>query len=258
MNFKFCKVFIGFRQSFKLTGGKNLFLCKLFKLIMEIKADTSAQTAVLKVIGIRDLTLSAYVLRFDRKQVLFRAGQHILLGKKGDIQAREYSIYSAEQEDYFEVLIKEVEEGMVSKQLRRVNPGEPLNFENPVGYFILKDEVIYTRKFLFIASGTGIAPFHSFVKSYPGLDYKLLHGIRYAHEAYEKQVYERDRLILCTSRDKKGDYNGRVTDFLKEHPIADKNTLCYFCGNCEMIHEAYDILLNQGVSSENLFAEVYF
>jgi ferredoxin--NADP+ reductase len=225
---------------------------------MDLKTNTRAQTAVLKVTGIRDLTPSAYVIRFDRNQVPFRAGQHILLGKKDDIQAREYSIYSAEKEDYFDVLIKEVKEGMVSKQLRRVKPGEQLNFENPVGYFILKDEDIHTRKFLFIATGTGISPFHSFVKSHPGLDYQLLHGVRFASEAYDRQDYNNGRLILCTSRDRKGDFKGRVTDYLRKHPVEDKNTLCYFCGNVEMIHEAYDIMLKQGVPSQNLFAEVYF
>jgi len=225
---------------------------------MDFKINKDTKKSVLKVRSIRELTPSTYVLRFDRNNINFRAGQHILLGRKGDIQSREYSIYSAEQEDFFEVLIKEVQNGAVSKQLRNVKPGEPLNFENPVGYFILKNIDIKTSQFLFIATGTGIAPFHSFVKSYPGLDYKLLHGIRYAYEACEKETYDKDRLILCTSRDNKGGYHGRVTDYLKENPVEDKDTLCYFCGNCEMIHEAYDILLKQGVPSENLFAEVYF
>jgi ferredoxin--NADP+ reductase len=225
---------------------------------MDLNTNKITQTPVLKVRSIRELTPSTYVLRFDRNNIPFRAGQHILLGKKDDIQAREYSIYSAEQEDFFEVLIKEVTEGKVSKQLRNVKPGEPLNFENPVGYFILRNIDIKTGQFLFIASGTGISPFHSFVKSYPRLDYKLLHGVRYVDEAYDKDTYDKDRLVVCTSRDEKGDYRGRVTDYLKENPIEDKDTLCYFCGNCEMIHEAYDILLKQGVPSENLFAEVYF
>ena len=225
---------------------------------MDFKTNKDTKKSVLKVKSIRELTPSTYVLRFDRNNLPFRAGQHILLGKKDDIQSREYSIYSAEQEDFFEVLIKEVSDGKVSKQLRQVKPGETLNFENPVGYFILRNIDIKTSQFLFIASGTGISPFHSFVKSYPGLDYKLLHGIRYASEAYDKDIYDSDRLVICTSRDDKGDYHGRVTDYLRENPIEDKDTLCYFCGNCEMIHEAYDILLKRGVPSENLFAEVYF
>ncbi len=219
---------------------------------------TESKTAALNVISIRELTPSAYVVRFERNGIPFRAGQHILLGKKGDIQAREYSLYSAEGDDYFEVLIKEVQEGLVSKQLKRMSPGDPLNFENPVGYFVLNPDDIPKKRYLFIASGSGIAPFHSFVRSFPGLDYKLLHGVRFASEAYEREHYSPERHVLCTSRDSKGDFKGRVTDYLRKYPIEDKNTLCYFCGNCEMIHEAYDILLKQGVPSENLFAEVYF
>jgi ferredoxin--NADP+ reductase/benzoate/toluate 1,2-dioxygenase reductase subunit len=225
---------------------------------MDINTNSRTQTEVLKVIGIRDLTPTAYVLRFNRNNIPFRAGQHILLGKKDDIESREYSVYSAEQDDFFEVLIREVKEGLVSRQLRKVKPGEPLNFENPVGYFVLKDEDIRDRKYLFIASGTGIGPFHSFVKSYPGLDYKLLHGIRYGYEAFDKEDYDKNRLVRCTSRNRKGDFHGRVTDYLRKHPVEDKDTLCFFCGNVEMIHEAYDIMLKQGVPSENLFAEVYF
>jgi ferredoxin/flavodoxin---NADP+ reductase len=225
---------------------------------MDIDTNYRVQQAELKVIGIRDLTPTAYVMRFDRKGIPFRAGQHILLGIKGEIDTREYSVYSAEQDEFFEVLVREVKDGIVSKQLRKLKPGDPLNFENPVGYFIIRDEDIYTRKFLFIASGTGIGPFHSFVKTYPGLDYKLLHGIRYGYEAFDKDDYDKNRLVRCTSRNRKGDFHGRVTDYLRKHPVADKNTLCYFCGNVEMIHEAYDIMLQQGIPSQNLFAEVYF
>jgi len=225
---------------------------------MDLKTAKESKVNALKAVSVRDLTDSAYVLRFERSGIPFRAGQHILLGILGDIQAREYSIYSAEPDDYFEVLIKEVQDGKVSKQLRHVSQGEILHFENPVGYFTIKDEDLRTKKFLFIASGSGIAPFHSFARTYPDLDYKLLHGVRYVSEAYDRKDYNPERLVLCTTRDKKGDFNGRVTDWLRKNPVTDKDTLCYLCGNCEMIHEAYDILISQGMPSENLFAEVYF
>jgi ferredoxin--NADP+ reductase/benzoate/toluate 1,2-dioxygenase reductase subunit len=225
---------------------------------MDIHTVKKSKVNVFRVISLRNLTPSTYVLRFERNGTPFHAGQHILLGLKEDIQAREYSIYSGEQDDFFEVLIKEVREGKVSKQLRTVKEGDILNFEKPVGYFTLKEDDIKNKKFLFIASGTGIAPFHSFVSSYPGLNYRLIHGVRNAKEAYESAEYDPKRLVVCTSRDKKGDFYGRVTDWLKNNPVEDKDTLCYLCGNCEMIHEAYDILSSQGIPSENLYAEVYF
>jgi len=218
---------------------------------------TSQMKRQLKVQHVRELTPSTYVLRFDREGIDFRAGQHILLGIEGEVQAREYSIYSAENDDYFEVLIKEVEDGVVSKQLRKIKAGETVKFENPVGYFVIDSDDIKTKKFLFIASGTGIAPFRSFIRSYKGIDYKILHGVRYSTEAYDKVDYDEDRHILCTTADTKGDFKGRVTEYVKQNPV-DPETECYLCGNCEMIHEVYDILLKQGVPSEKLHAEVYF
>ena len=218
---------------------------------------TSQMTKELKVQHIRELTPSAYVIRFDREGIPFRAGQHILLGTPDDIQAREYSIYSGESEDFFEVLIREVEDGIVSKKLKRTKKGDKVKFENPVGYFILEDEEVKAKKFLFVASGTGIAPFHSFVKTYKDLDYKILHGVRYSREAYDREDYDPARHVLCATRDNKGDFHGRVTDYLRSNMI-DPDTQVYLCGNCEMIHEAYDILLQQGIPSENLHAEVYF
>lgn len=211
----------------------------------------------LKVLEVRNLTDSAYVLRLERKSIRFRAGQHISLGIEEDGSTREYSIYSGEKDPYLEVLIKEVKEGLVSKQLKKLKAGDRVKFDGPVGYFLLDKEKRSTSKLLFIASGTGIAPFRSFVRTYPELDYKLLHGVRYAEEAYEKSYYEQKRHILCTTGDDQGDFRGRVTHYLKTKPVHP-DTMVYLCGNCNMIHDAYDILLEQGVPADNIHSEVYF
>jgi ferredoxin/flavodoxin---NADP+ reductase len=209
------------------------------------------------LIGIRHLTDTAYVLRLGRRGLAFRAGQHILLGKSGSIHNREYSIYSAESDDYFEVLIREVDEGLVSKQLRHLKPGDQLQLEGPLGFFTIEPELIKTARFLFIATGTGIAPFHSFVRSYPEMNYTLLHGVRFGNEAYEQVDYDSKRHILCTSGDKKGRFFGRVTDYLRQHPV-DTDVHCYLCGNFNMIKEAFDLLENQGIPAGQVHAEVYF
>jgi ferredoxin--NADP+ reductase/benzoate/toluate 1,2-dioxygenase reductase subunit len=211
-----------------------------------------------EVQGIRQLTASAYAVRLNRNGLDFRAGQHITLGLINEVECREYSIYSGEQDDYIEVLVKTVENGNISKKLKQVQPGDLLNFDGPVGYFTLDDnDIENNRRFIFIGSGTGIAPFRSFVKSYPGLNYTLLHGVRYAHEAYDRQDYHPESHILCTSRDKKGDFNGRITQYLKEN-IHDTSAQYYLCGNINMIYEAFDLLQLKGVPSNQLHAEVYF
>jgi len=207
--------------------------------------------------NIRNITDSAYVLRLKRKDISFRAGNYIVLGIKNNTLRREYSIYSCEKDDYLEVLIKELPEGDVSKQLKKLQPGDIIHVEGPFGYFNLSEKNLHAKKHLFIASGTGISPFHSFVRSYPEIDYTILHGVRYSDEAYDFKEYEPSRYILCTSGDSTGTFHGRVTQYLKENPV-NPDIIIYLCGNSNMIFEAYDILKNQGVPLEKIHTEVYF
>jgi ferredoxin--NADP+ reductase/benzoate/toluate 1,2-dioxygenase reductase subunit len=218
--------------------------------------DSLQMRKIYRLQEIRNLTHDTYVLRFDRNNMSFKAGQHITLGIPGNNQVREYSIYSTEQDTSLEVLIREVDTGLVSKQLHKLIPGELLDVDGPFGYFTI-DEHNMDRKFLFIGTGTGIAPFNSIAGSYPSLDYSLLHGVRYSADAYESYRYPDGKYTLCTSRDDKGSFNGRVTDYLRQNPL-DSDTLVYLCGNCDMIYDVYDYLTSRGFPSGNIKTEVYF
>jgi ferredoxin--NADP+ reductase/benzoate/toluate 1,2-dioxygenase reductase subunit len=215
-----------------------------------------ASQSLRKVLSVNDITASTYVLRIERNGMDFKAGQYISAGIPGKNQLREYSIFSPEDADHIEILVKEVEDGTVSRQLHRLREHDQIEVDGPFGFFTLPDDAA-ERKFLFIASGTGISPFHSLVKSYPGIDYKLIHGVRYGDEAYASDAFDKDRHVLCTSRDDSGDFRGRVTAWLMENPVSP-DTLCYLCGNCDMIYDAFDILEAQGLPPSNLHAEVYF
>ncbi len=213
--------------------------------------------SVISVKEVDYLTPTTYILRLERKKLSFQAGQYISLGLPGDSEKREYSVYSGENSAFLELLIKEVEDGLVSKQLKSLRPGSEVEIDGPFGFFTLSRHGRNNWPYLFIASGTGVAPFHSFIKSYNNLKYKLLHGVRYTNEAYGKQDYKDDSYVLCTTKDPQGTFHGRVTEYLRRNPV-NKDTLCYLCGNSNMIHDVYDILTEQGVPSENLHAEVYF
>ena len=125
------------------------------------------------------------------------------------------------------------------------------------GFFTLGTEQLEGKKLIFIASGTGIAPFHSFINSYPSLNYRMIHGVRYGDDAYDSEKYDPERYILCTTRDNRGEFHGRITDYLGKNP-PDKDADYYLCGNSNMIHEVYDILQEQGVKAGQVHAEVYF
>lgn len=210
-----------------------------------------------RVQGVRNLTEDVFSIRFERNSLQFKAGQHIVLGVKGDNNTREYSIYSGENDDSLEILVKSVDQGYLTHRLQNLSVGDKLNVFGPMGYFTIDPQKIAAHHFALIASGTGIAPFKSFIRTYPNLDYTLVHGIQYAHEAYDNDEYNPRRYVSCTSQDRKGTYHGRVTGYLKQSDFPS-NTLFYFCGNSDMIFDAMEILKAKGYDQNKMFAEVYY
>ncbi|MBI5008954.1 MAG: FAD-dependent oxidoreductase [Bacteroidia bacterium] len=210
-----------------------------------------------RISEVRFLTKNTFIIRFDRVNFQFVAGQHIIVGPKGHLNQREYSIYSGENSEFLEILVKEVLHGNVSVQLKNCKPGELLEVNGPFGSFRLEPYNMFSKKYMFIATGTGISPFHSFVTSFPGIDYTILHGIRDISEAYEMEVYDPARYKPCVSQGKAGSFHGRVTHFLPEYK-DEPGMLYYICGNNNMIYDVCRILRNKGVTSERIFTEVYF
>ncbi|MBV5314991.1 MAG: oxidoreductase [Prolixibacteraceae bacterium] len=209
------------------------------------------------LLEIINLTPETFILRLDRQGLQFEPGQYVVIRIPDEKKGREYSIFSATTDEYLDFLIREIPAGEFSRYLRHLKPGSELDVEGPKGYFILNEKSKQGHPTMFIASGTGISPFHSYVKSYPGLDYKVLHGVHFADEAYGRDAFNPSRFVLCTSRQDAGDYFGRVTYYLKENAVG-KDTICYLCGNSDMIEEVTTILEKYGLPPENIRTEVFF
>jgi ferredoxin--NADP+ reductase/benzoate/toluate 1,2-dioxygenase reductase subunit len=211
------------------------------------------------VIGRRDISATAFVLRFTREGLSFAPGQWINVGPAGRREQREYSIYSSPADDFLEVLVKEIPDGLVSPALRRCRPDDRLEVEGPHGAFTLVEGTREAPRFLFCATGTGVSPFHCFARSIPGLDYRLLHGVRARDDFRETDAFVPARYVPCVSRAAAGEggFPGRLGALLRKAPVAP-STYCYLCGNSDMIYEVYGILKDQGVPRERIFAEVYF
>jgi len=212
------------------------------------------------VLGNRDVSPSAFVLRLERKGLDFRPGQWINLGGRGSLERREYTIYSSPSQDFLEVLVKEVEGGTVSRDLRLRREGDLLAVDGPHGSFCIAPQA-RGGKFLFIGTGTGVSPFHCLTLSYPDLDYVLLHGARTREGLYDHEAFDPRRLTACLTRGEAEPgisvFPGRVTVWLREHPV-EPDRYCYLCGNSDMIYECYAILRGYSVPASRIFAEVYF
>jgi len=209
------------------------------------------------VITIRDLSPSTYVLRLERKGLIFKPGQCVNLGLKGSGVNREYSTYSGIDDPYLEFLIKDVKGGSVSSALRKVSARDEVDLHGPYGSFALDTDRLGARHFVLIGTGTGIAPFHSFVRSYPDLSYEVICGVRMVDERYDYKDYNGSKVTFCISRESWEGFNGRVTDFLKSRPV-DPEHVHYLCGNQKMISEVYDFLRDEGAPGNNIFTEAFF
>ncbi len=211
-----------------------------------------------KVLSITNITDTVFVLRIERNGLAFKAGQYVVLGFPGERLEREYSIYSSESDSYIDLLIKEVHAGAMSCRLKRLESGAPLEVSGPFGFFVLNDQVILDSQLVvFVATGTGISPFRSFILSHPGIDYTLLHGIRNRNETYHKHDYDTARYIPCISRGESDAFLGRVTDYLSQNEV-NADASYYLCGNAAMIDEVIDILEARGISPGHIKTEVFF
>ncbi|MBT8042338.1 MAG: oxidoreductase [Kiritimatiellales bacterium] len=216
---------------------------------------TKKKRRVCRVLEVRRLTESTAVLRFERAGLEFDPGQYIRVGIEDDPEIRDYSVYSGSNVDHLEVLVRRVEDGLVSKQLCDCDVGDSVSVGGPYGHFKLIDQ-LRDKPLLFVATGTGISPYHSFVESYPELDYRLIHGTAKMEEAYESTFYG-DRYFHCVSREGGSDFKGRVTDYLRTLEVPPE-TNAFLCGNCDMIYEAFDLLQDKGLPAAQIHTEVYF
>jgi NAD(P)H-flavin reductase len=208
-----------------------------------------------KVLGNFRKSAKTFCLRVERPVDLIRAGQCFNIGIPGYDINREYSMYSNADENFLDFLIRSVEGGLVSSRLETLKKGDVVEIDGPYGEFCLPNDYL-SKKFIFICSGTGIAPFHSFISTYKNLNYLLVHGIRDGSEMYDRSDYDKDKYIACISKNSNGK-SLRVTDYIRDH-IYDADSIVYLCGNKNMIIDSVELLLERGFSGSQIISEVFF
>ena len=210
-----------------------------------------------KVTNIENLTDSTFLLTFEKPSFEFASGQHVIVSLPGDLHDREYSICSAEEDPFLQIIVKEVENGYFSPLLKKAKAGDILKIRGPHGRFCLDYISIQDKPIIMIATGTGIAPFRSMFKSYPTLKFSIIHGVKNTNEAYFKDEFNQN-YKLCTSSEQSVDsFHGRVTDYIDKLDF-DTNSVFYLCGNFNMIYDVQNILTSKGHNLNSIFTEVYF
>ena len=200
-------------------------------------------------------------------KVNYKSGQFILIKIQDEPKAfRAYSISSYNEDGRaLSVIIKRVERGYGTEIIfNEFKVGDTIELEGPLGDELILDQ--NAENVLFIANGIGITPFISLVKdalvNHENLkSVKLIAGQRFEnqllyHEYFNDLQSKDDRFeyIPIVSRDKKSSLKkGHVTTHLKDMNVSEYKV--YMCGTKEMIKDSFNILLEKGLSANDISYE---
>jgi len=208
---------------------------------------TTMQTTVL---ANEQISPTAWVLRLARRELSFRAGELISLFGEDRLDQRDYTVASGEADLELEVLYREVPHGALTPQLVTWEVGRTVELVGPYGTFVVREP---TRPLVFIATGTGIAPARSYMRSYPSLQLSVLHGVRAAEDLFYREAFEAGSSYSpCVSS-----AGLRVTDLVPDADFPAEADY-YLCGANEMIYEVTDQLQARGVDTARIFTEPYY
>ena len=199
----------------------------------------------------------------------FVPGQFVSLSAEvgGRTITRAYSLASAPGDgNRFELCLNRVPEGVFSGPLFQMKPGQTLEMKPPLGMFVLRQP---PRDSLFIATGTGIAPFRSMLRAHlreGSPAFTLLFGVRYeSHLMYRRefeemaQAFSHFRFWPVLSRPEPGwmGRTGHVQAHLEEALGGRCDVDVYLCGLKAMVDDVRRILKGRGFDRKQIFYEKY-
>jgi ferredoxin--NADP+ reductase len=198
----------------------------------------------------------AFILTFSRT-FEFVPGQVIGIALDPVEKPRLYSIASGNQEDAVRILYTVKPEGKLTPGLARLQVGDTIYITEPFGGFVCDE-----KPAVWVATGTGIAPFASMFYSGLGNNKILIQGNRFASGLYFRedfmQAMGKRYVPSCTRQEVEGVYFGRVLKYLAEKQDLDLTLKYYLCGSAEMVVDVRDLLIERGVPFENVVAEIFF
>jgi benzoate/toluate 1,2-dioxygenase reductase component len=172
---------------------------------------------------------------------------------------REYSMVCGPEDERLALCVQRVPGGALSPALASMEVGSSLAFSGPHGYFTLQSASLHS---LFVATGTGIAPFVSMVRA-GARGFALLQGAATQADLHYRPIVQAaaGRYVGCLSRESPCQspapwmFPGRVTDFLRDRMppgIFD----FYVCGKREMVRDVVSIA-DERFPDSRVFFEIF-
>lgn len=204
----------------------------------------------------RRLSKRAIEIKLEKpRSFKFESGQRICLVHKA--VERDYSIVSVSEDPDICLCIRLVRGGALSSELNTAPIGSRFSFTGPSGYFTFKPSL---RPAVFVATGTGVAPFCSMLRS-GATGITLLHGTKSPSELYYKSIFQSAAILYVPCLSEPGPsseayFQGRVTGYLQTHLAAGLYDF-YLCGRREMIRDV-TLLVDEKFSGSYIYSEIFY
>ncbi len=223
-----------------------------------------------EVVEKREWTDGLFSLRIKAPLGDFIAGQFVRVGLEvdGEILARPYSLVNAPDEALLEIYFNVVTEGDLSIRLARLEVGELIYVSDRTSGFLTINEIPEAKDLWMLATGTGVGPFLSCLKTDEpwqrfdriilGYSVKKKSQLAYAElissicHRYPEQM---SFVPFVTRETMPGAISTRITTSIENGELEDRIGLkmaaehshVMMCGNADMISQVSALLEQRGM-----------
>lgn len=192
-------------------------------------------------------------------------GQYINI-IKGDYK-RSYSIANANSDSNIVLFIKNYTGGRFSNYLfNEAKVNDLLRIEGPIGTFFFRKTS--KKNIVFLATGTGIAPVKAILEKFNennlevvGKDIHLFFGGRFEEDLFWEPNFENIKVnfipVLSRSKVNSNEQKQYVQDVVLSKKIDLSNSVVYACGSENMIKDARNLLLKNGLTDESFYSDAF-
>lgn len=218
--------------------------------------EAAIKTYATRLIDRRWLSQKTFEIKFSKPaSYRIEPGQRIRICHENN--HRDYTPVSAPADRAITFCIRKVDAGQFTPLLSTADIGSRFDISAPDGYFTFKPS---SRPPVFIATGTGIAPFCAMARSGVA-GFKLIHGVDNPQDLYYQSKLESaaDLYVPCISGEYPTEtryFRGRVTDWLQSHLLPAAYDF-YLCGRQEMIRDV-TWLVDERFAGSLLHSELFY
>lgn len=221
-----------------------------------------------KVTAVRHFNDAAYELELELQgeAPTFLPGQYANIAVPGSGQHRSYSFSSASGAARMSFLIKHVPDGLMSSWLQTAQAGQALELTGPLGSFYLR---AVQRPLLFLAGGTGLAPFLAMLETLAEQGstqpVHMIYGVTRDQDlvmveqlqAYAQRLPGFTFTTCVAGGSTQHPQQGYVTDHMPLPVLHDGNVDVYLCGPPPMVDAVQKHFKAQGIQPSNFYYEKF-